>query len=255
MLIPVKDLATLWNVTPDGVLHVGAHMAEEMSDYIQFSWQGSNKIIWVEAQPALANILKSRLDPQFNEVICATAWDESGVVKHLKVASNSQSSSLLDFNLHSKFYPSIRFVDSIEVTTTRLEQILEPKLFFNFINLDIQGVELQALRGLESRLREVSWIYCEVNKKSLYVNCTRVKELDEYLKSLGFYRLITKWVVGKGWGDALYVRISEVGTILRIRAFLFQLSQLKYGLQILKKAPSVLLRKCLRALSSGKSGD
>jgi hypothetical protein len=70
--------------------------------------------------------------------------------------------------------------------------------------VDIQGVELRALKGLGSRITEFNWIYTEVNKSEVYRGCSLVEDLDIYLARQGFKRISTRWEIGKGWGDAIY---------------------------------------------------
>ena len=41
----------------------------------------------------------------------------------------------------------------------------------NFLNLDIQGAELKALKSLQDYLHKVDYIYTEVNVDYLYVDC------------------------------------------------------------------------------------
>ncbi len=77
---------------------------------------------------------------------------------------------------------------------------------FNFLNLDIQGAELKALKGMEEYLNKVDYIYTEVNEDYVYKDCALVNELDEYLKLFGLYRVETKWCENYKWGDALYIR-------------------------------------------------
>ena len=77
---------------------------------------------------------------------------------------------------------------------------------YNFLNLDIQGVELKALKGMEEYLNKVDYIYTEVNSVYVYKDCCIVTELDDYLKNFGLYRVETKWYDNDNWGDALYVR-------------------------------------------------
>lgn len=47
-------------------------------------------------------------------------------------------------------------------------------------------------------------IYTEVNTKYLYKNCALINEIDEFLESKNFKRIITK-MTNNGWGDAIYV--------------------------------------------------
>jgi hypothetical protein len=76
----------------------------------------------------------------------------------------------------------------------------------NFLNLDIQGAELKALKGMETYLGDVEYIYTEVNCDSVYLNCAQVTELDEYLAKWGFTRVETSWCENYKWGDALYIK-------------------------------------------------
>ena len=74
------------------------------------------------------------------------------------------------------------------------------------MNLDIQGAELKALKGMEEYLNSVDYIYSEVNSDYVYKNCALVKEIDEYLLKFGLHRVETKWYGDCKWGDAFYIR-------------------------------------------------
>ena len=207
MLISVSELSRYWNVRPTGVLHVGAHLAEEDSDYEQHNWR---PVTWVEAQPSLVCELISSLDLKHNRVIQAAVWDENEVKLKLHVASNSMSSSLLELGSHADSYPEIKYVDEIEVSTKRLDAIIEPSTMPNFVNLDIQGTELQAIKSLGPLIQKVNYIFVEVNRREVYQNCTHVRELDLYLEKNEFRRVTTRWFLQQGWGDALYIRKDKM---------------------------------------------
>ena len=61
----------------------------------------------------------------------------------------------------------------------------------NFLNFDIQGVDLRALKSMEKYLKHVNYIYTEVNADYVYKDCNLIGELDEYLKKFGFERIAT----------------------------------------------------------------
>ena len=191
------------NIKPIGVLHVGAHKGEESDEYTRHNW---GKIVWIEAQPELVAHLRSILKPEENLVIEAAVWNESGVELDFHLASNGESSSLLEFGSHATSYPHIIYESSIKVQTKRLDEIIPEGKFADFLNVDVQGVELKALQGLGSRISEFNWVYTEVNKNDVYKDCTKIEEIDEYLTKFGFSRSLTRWVFGKGWGDALYTQ-------------------------------------------------
>lgn len=194
---------------PTGILHVGAHLAEERVDYESAGWSSLNPIIWIESQIDLAQKLTEVLNPNKNKVINATVWSETGKEMKFNVASNSQSSSLYDLGTHATTYPEIKFNSEITITTVRLDEIIGDSDDISFINLDIQGAELEALKGLGSRIHHVKWIYSEVNKRSVYEGCAIIGELDNYLELFSFTRVATRWAYKTGWGDALWIKKNE----------------------------------------------
>lgn len=220
----MSDLSQVFNLPSMGVLHVGAHEAEEFDFYDALGW---GPITWVEAQPSLVMKLRNRLDLERNRVIQAAVWDKSGVELTFKISSNSQSSSLLELGTHSDDYPMITYVEEISVCTTRLDDVLTSDDSFEFINLDLQGAEGRALIGLGNLLSKVNFVYTEVNKQEVYVGCALIKDLDIYLRDRGFSRVATRWVPFRGWGDAFYVRNSEL-TQRKLQYLKLALLQSKY---------------------------
>ena len=51
-----------------------------------------------------------------------------------------------------------------------------PNDFANFLNIDIQGAELLALKGMGSLISYFDYIYLEVNKAHVYKKCALVNE-------------------------------------------------------------------------------
>lgn len=222
MLIPVKVLRRFWKVTPSGVVHVGAHSAEELSDYESY---GFGPVVWVEAQPNLVSELKMRVQAP-SEVLEALVWDKSGERMSLKVTNNGQSSSVFEFGTHVIDYPEIEVVDEISLSTKRLDEILPRDFHHNFLNIDIQGAEYQALKGLGLLIARFSYIYLEVNRGQVYHGINQVVDIDSLLGESGFLRVATVWT-SASWGDALYIKrdVAEklfggrLGVGLRIALF------------------------------------
>jgi hypothetical protein len=75
----------------------------------------------------------------------------------------------------------------------------------NFLNIDVQGFELEVLKGSKKTLRGVNYIYSEVNRAETYENCAQIGDMDEFLLFNGFNRVETIWSGGI-WGDALWIR-------------------------------------------------
>lgn len=200
-------------------MHVGAHEAEELAEYLEFGFGKKSPIIWVEAQPRLADKLRQRLNPNQNKIYEGVAWHQNGEKLTFNITSKSASSSLYDLGEHKNIYPDIKIVEKIEVTTSRLDSILSKDDSFELVVLDIQGAESKAITGLGDLINQVNWIYTEVSRKELYKGSTLFNELNSQLDELGFKRVFTAWDRKAGWGDALYARASiyKVSPIQKIQ--------------------------------------
>ena len=200
MLIPLHDLVKKFNIQFKGILHVGAHECEELKDYEVYLHR--NQILWIDALPHKVDICKKR----YPNVLIENAV-VSDVVETIRfnVSNNGQSSSMLDFGLHTTFHPQVKYVTCFETETKLLKNILPNyNINYNFLNLDIQGAELKALKGMEEYLNNIDYIYTEVNSDYVYKGCALIGELDEYLLRFGLHRVETKWTDYK-WGDAFYI--------------------------------------------------
>ena len=225
MLIAVETMMRCWSVKPKGVLHVGAHEAEESVKYRKFLW---TPVIWVEAQPEKIEYLKRKLDPFENSVIEAAVWNVSGIPLDLKITSNSESTSLLDFGTHKVQHPSISVERIIPVVTQILDDLVAAP-YPELLELDIQGAELKALQGYSKGLLHTKWIYCEVNRELLYEGCSLISEIDDFLHQHGFIRAATRWTIHE-WGDALYINESVFKSQSKVQKFLWFISETKYFL-------------------------
>ena len=97
--------------------------------------------------------------------------------------------------------------------TSRLETVIERNKInmsnVNFLNLDIQGVELRALKSMEKYLQNIDYIYTEVNIEEVYKGCDQMKDLTEYLSRLHFKLVDARIYKQFGWGDAFYMKIKS----------------------------------------------
>ena len=201
MLIPLHDLVKKYNIHFKGILHVGAHECEELKDYEVYL--SRNQILWIEALPGKVEFSKKKYP---NVLIENAVVSDIVETVRFNVSNNGQSSSILDFGLHSTFHPQVHYVTCFETETKLLKNILPNyNINYNFLNLDIQGAELKALKGMDEYLNNVDYIYTEVNSDYVYKGCALIGELDEYLLHFGLHRVETKWTECK-WGDAFYIR-------------------------------------------------
>lgn len=187
-----------------GIIQVGAHIGGELETLKQLS----NNILMFEPQK---NIFEQLLN---NIKDCPTIVAENialgSVLNKLKMykeyTNGGQSSSLLMPALHTVQYPGILFTNFEEVEVKTLDSYMEGKNnTYNIMLLDVQGYELEVLKGASKTLKNIEYILCEVNRAELYKGCPMVEEIDSYLLNFCFKRHVTSWD-GYTWGDALYIK-------------------------------------------------
>ena len=202
MLISLHDLVKKYNINIKGILHVGAHECEELKDYLKYL--PINKILWVEAIPEKVNLCKQI----FPNILIENAVVSDKIENVcFNISNNGQSSSILEFGLHSTFHPHIHYINHFETETQLLKNIIcKYDIEYNFLNFDIQGAELRALKGMDNYLSKVDYVYTEVNSDYVYKDCALINEIDDYLSKFGLKRVETKWCEHYRWGDAFYVR-------------------------------------------------
>jgi FkbM family methyltransferase len=108
----------------------------------------------------------------------------------INVAGNSTSSSLLEMEERQlESAPEARYVGTEEVTVARLDSIW-PELVKEgdrvYLKLDVQGFELEALRGAEGSLPGISCVQAELSFVPLYEGSPGYLELISHLGERGF---------------------------------------------------------------------
>lgn len=206
MLIDFSHICKKYNFVPKGILHIGAHDLEEMKFYQS---QGVFNIIWIEGNPDIVSRNSHRINGTTQKLLSALIYSEDDKEVNFNITNNLQSSSILEFGKHREYHPHVDFVESRKMKTTRIDTLLEKNGItsadFDFVNLDIQGVELQALKGFGKYMEGVKYIYTEVNSGEVYRGNDSIFDLDNFLSSFGFRRTETEMTPFE-WGDALYIR-------------------------------------------------
>lgn len=206
MLMSLEELVQKHDMKISGVLHLGAHLAEEAPIYDAL---GVGEVWWVEANPKTIFPIGMALAPYPNQsVVEALIYSEDDVKLPFNVTNyDGMSSSIFQFGTHPQFSPDTVFVETVMLWTVTVDTLAEDINFqANFLNMDLQGAELHALRGAEDTLFDIDYVMTEVNCEEVYKGCARIEELDELLGRWKFERVETYWVPNQGWGDALYIK-------------------------------------------------
>ena len=202
MLIPEQKLLPYLKDKVTGAVHIGAHTCEELPFYYNIGLDDSN-IIWFEANPVLVEQNKKRLpNIQIHQAMLA---ENDGEYRSFMITNNGQSSSFLEFGTHKDLYREVVEVDRITLKTSTLDSYKLPKKY-NFINIDVQGAELHVLKGALETLKNIDFLYVEVNIHEVYIGCGLLHEVNALLEPLGFIKAESDVSNSSGWGDVLYIK-------------------------------------------------
>lgn len=211
MLIPFDQLFQRYDVKAKGVLHLGANTGQEADVYAAL---GIKRVIWVEALPDIYTQLVQKIARYPGSLaFCACLSNIDGYPVTFHRANNeSQSSSFLEFGTHAQEHPTTRYIETIPMTTIRLDTLLKREGIIHqveggwFLNIDVQGAELLVLKGMGNLLSKFDCAYIEVNEKELYKGCPRVGEIDAHLSLYGLVGVECK-MTSAGWGDKFYRKL------------------------------------------------
>lgn len=206
MLLNLDELIPKYNLKISGVLHVGAHLAEEAPIYAA---AGIENVWWVEANPdVIPKVIAAANNP--SKVIQALVLDGKRSEVRFNVTNyDGMSSSVYNWGTHVQFSPDTVIDHVIHLTSTTLDDLMYQHDFtgVNCLNIDVEGANLDVLKGALGLLGQIDYIYIEVQTENVYDGAPLLGSVDNWLAMMGgFSRVETGMVEGQGWGDALYVK-------------------------------------------------
>lgn len=207
MLIDFKRIFPQYKIKPEGILHIGANRGEEAQTYYEL---GIRNVLWIEGNEELIPELSknvSRYEGQSWIHSLIGDIDMEPTIFH--ISNNSgQSSSVLQLGTHKNEHPDVHYVKHVPMVTRRIDCLMSAETIthYDFLNVDLQGFDLQAIKGMGDLLNGFKWVYVEVNTTKVYEGCALQNEVEEYLGKFGFKLMETKFLRGCTWGDALFIK-------------------------------------------------
>ena len=205
MLLNLNNLVEKYGLTIKGVLHIGTHFGEESGVYDHLKIPNR---IFFEPLKSNFNILKDRVSDNHQLINIALGNDNKTINMNVETANSGQSSSILNPVLHLIQYPHIKFESIEEVEMKRLDDLNINLENFNFINIDVQGYELEVFKGAVKTLENIDYIMSEINRDEVYQDCARIEQLIEFLKPYGFELVEQTWGGGT-WGDGFFIKTNK----------------------------------------------
>jgi FkbM family methyltransferase len=184
------QLLKAYDIPADGIVHAGAHLAEEWGEYRDAGFQ---RMVWIEPNPALAEQIAHHGLYVLNLALGAVTGEGT-----LHITERSIQSSLLE---------PVKYTvkNTVPVQVVRLDELTANTEGCNVLILDVQGAELQALEGGGS-LAQWDLIAVEAGTRRRYRGQYLSDAIDRYLDYRGF-RMVREVPHGKSTtSDLVYIR-------------------------------------------------
>lgn len=207
-----RNLLAQYTSKANGILHLGANRGQEASAY----HEKNIPVLWVEAIPAIHSVLEKHIQ-QFPDQrsCCGLLTNENGRQYSFNISNNDSgaSSSIYQFgdyaNGDQSLWPGLglKMIDRVTLCSIKLDSLLTANSVgigkYNFWVVDLQGAELEALKGAEKALKHCMALTVEVSEVEVYKGAVLWPEIRDWLESRGF---IAQWKVAKPHDEVLFVR-------------------------------------------------
>jgi FkbM family methyltransferase len=192
--------------TTGGVLHIGAHEGQEASQYSNLKV----RVMWVEAIPEIFKVLSDKISTYPNQkAICALLGSKNADKVRFYLSSNeSQSSSIYRFGNDIRF-TDLEMVNSIVLRMKKLSSLFTAKTISIYPHwvIDVQGAELEVLKGAGKLLDHCYSAEIEVTSRNLYAGGANAKDVINFMRLNGFI-ILQEHKIGSH-EDLLFIRVKS----------------------------------------------
>jgi len=235
------------------ILHIGAHSGGEAAAY---EAAGYKNIYWVEADPEIFPKLRqnviSRKGANHTAFQALITRSSGGTRTFHRFSNNGASNSV--FRSNELFCKNINNVEetgeTVELPEISLDDLVAENSFHpTTLVVDVQGAELEVLKGSVNTIDSIWVIEVEVSKQPIYEGGASFEEVDQFLVGQGF-QLVTH----VPWhGDVVYLKSSKFDSntlsLIRKRARILRMCELSRKLKQQILHPKKFFRKIKNVIS------
>jgi FkbM family methyltransferase len=177
-----------FNLQPQNtIVDVGAGSGEFTT---MFAKAYSNAKVYA-FEPIVKNFekVKKECNGLSNVILVNKALGSATGKTEINIASNIHASSIFELKTNEKralFSRHVELAGRESITIPRLDDEIPFSEKINILKLDVQGFEVEVLKGGINTLKNTSIVVCEVSNHNHYVNGAKYFQLDELLRINGF---------------------------------------------------------------------
>lgn len=203
----MKELA----LKPTIIIHVGSHEGQELDQYLDIE---PELLIFVEADPEtylrLTDLVFAKKQEK-TKILCFNyliASSDNLDINFYRYSNNGESSSIYQStDLLTSTWSIINLRETGEVLNLKTKTLktlfdeLDLKIGVNsLLILDVQGAELEALKGTGEYLQQFEFIEVEVSTQQVYKDAPLFPEINSFLSDHNFEKITeVPW-----HGDVIY---------------------------------------------------
>ena len=204
-------------ITPRTVIDIGANKGQ-FTLFALEAWPGCT-VHAFEPQPAAATRFRAALAAHPAVTLHEVAVGPSSGEAIMHLSGRADSSSLLPIGKGQvELFPGTAAIGSLTVAVRRLDEMLDADAIVRpvLLKIDVQGFEVEALRGCAPLLPLMDHVYVECSYVELYTGQGLIGEVLSFLDGLGLllereFNVTTCPQVGKIQSDCLFCRNAPAG--------------------------------------------
>ena len=215
MLIDLPKIYKKYNLNINNLAHIGVNNGLEVDTYKELL--PNSTIYLFEPQEEQFNKLVEKFEKENKVILYNTALGNKKGKAEMNISpTHKGSASLLEPTLHKKVFSEVEFYGTETVHLEKYENLDLNDV--NFLNIDVQGYELNVLKGAGKKLQAIDFIMIEISLKALYRDSALLDDIDSYLNQYDFIRLITVfWDSECIWRDAFYIKKNLISKNLILK--------------------------------------
>jgi FkbM family methyltransferase len=171
----------------DLLLDVGAHQGQ--FSLIALHTKPSVPIVAYEPQSGAADTFRKVIAEAGHVTLHQLALGDSESHAEINISRRTDSSSLLPTSAElPKLFKDTEHYSKERVSVARLDSFPEhwQEARRAFLKIDVQGLELQVLRGAKEALKHCAYVYVECSHVELYQGQALFDEVNAFLEKNGF---------------------------------------------------------------------